>query len=100
MLVITIFLLVWSTYIPTTINNSKDLSNVQFGFPLRFISQDYSDYIPNAKPPVNVFFSTHRQKNNILSTKVNTALFLINIAIVLALLEGLVYSSEKLYAKK
>lgn len=99
-LIAAILCLVATTYIPVTVKDANGLKNISFGYPIGFVTQDYSDYVGNINYPVSVKFSTNRLQTQANKNKVNQTLFLVNLLILFGLIEGIFYYSEKFYSKK
>lgn len=94
-----ILILVATTYIPAYVKDDKSLKNVSFGYPISFITQDYSDYIGRINTPVKVKFSTTRLQTRPEKSNINQTLFIVNLLVFFGLLELIFYYSENFYGK-
>lgn len=95
-ILICLFLAVTTTFLPQYITNSNDLSNVSYGLPLRFVSQDFSDY--SDQLPATIYFSDKRNNDNF--STINPVNFWIDAGIIFLVIQGVLLIFNKIFDKK
>lgn len=84
--IVAIFIIITTTYIPQNVPNNAGLKEVTFGYPLGFVSQDFSKFANAEENSHQVTFSDKMmtESNNL---KVNFISFSVNVAILVLLFE-------------
>lgn len=95
-LTIAYFFVILTLVLPTYVSKATDLKGVSFGYPLRFATQDYSEIDPKFLP-AQISFSTKKITIDASNkTTVNKISLLLDILIVYAVIELILFGGKKL----